>query len=79
MFSATFCKDIKRTAKTLLKEKYLVAASNIDEYDMNKDIEQKFSYVEECDKPKKLHEILQASKGNVISKFWIFSKNNFCI
>ena len=68
LFSATFCKDIKRTAKTLLKEKYLIAASNIDEYDMNKDIDQQFFYVDEMDKPKKLHEILQSSKGNVISK-----------
>ncbi len=48
---------------------------------MNKDIDQQFFYVDEIDKPKKLHEILQASKGNVISKisniYYIFNTKKY--
>lgn len=68
LFSATFSKEIRITAKDLLKDDYLLVSCDIYDYEMNKNIDQTFYYIEENDKLNKLHEILQNSSGPAISK-----------
>jgi hypothetical protein len=70
LFSATFSKDIMSTVKDALNSNYLLATSNIDEYEVNENIIQSFYYVEEKDKPYKLHELLQTCKGTAIGTFF---------
>ena len=72
LFSATFSKEIKHTAKNILKKEFLITTSDVNEYKFNKNIEQKFYYVEENDKLRELHSLLQESSGLIISKFKSF-------
>mmetsp|Transcript_1822 Transcript_1822/g.1844 ORF Transcript_1822/g.1844 Transcript_1822/m.1844 type:complete len:568 (-) Transcript_1822:179-1882(-) len=66
LFSATFSKEIRITATNLLKEDYLLANSDITNYDVNKNIDQLFQFVEEEEKIQKLHSILQEATGSTI-------------
>ena len=75
MFSATFNKDIRHTAKRLFNSNYLIAASDINDYDINRNIEQHFAFVEEKDKPYELHRILQQQNGSAIGKYFIIVIN----
>lgn len=69
LFSATFSKEIQSTVRNALSPNYLLATNNVeDDCTANENIEQIFMYVEEKDKPIKLHQILQQCKGTAISK-----------
>ena len=68
LFSATFSKEIKHTAKNILKQEFLIITNDVNEYKLNKNIEQIFYYVEENDKLRELHSLLQKSNGFIISK-----------
>lgn len=70
MFSATFSKEIRKTVQAALNTSYLLAASNIDDYAANDNIEQIFIYAEEHEKISQLHFILQQCQGTAISKLY---------
>lgn len=69
LFSATFSKEIKKIVGNFLKDDYLIASSDLNNNcDLNKNIIQKFIYVEEDMKIFLLHYLLQRINGTVISK-----------
>lgn len=70
LFSATFSKEIKRTIDNSLKHNYIKASNTPEDYVLNDNIDQKFYYVEEENKSKQLHLILQECVGNAISKIY---------
>ena len=72
MFSATFCREVRKIAGDLMNEYYFVAANK--DLQANDNIEQNLILVkDDNEKIFKLHEILQKIKGSVISKFFNYS------
>ena len=70
LFSATFSKEIKRTINNSLSNKYIMASNSPEDYVVNENIEQIFFHVEEEEKSKKLHMILQQCVGTAIGKLF---------
>lgn len=70
LFSATFSPLIRSTASQILRDDYLLAATGVYDSEVNKNINQKFYYVEENQKTSLLHSILQEQKSSVIGKFY---------